>query len=200
MERSELERLLDDARLNATLAWVLVVFVGGVVVANVLEGQLLWAGFAGAVLAFALYPAASYRNPSVMLPWEVLLLAVLPLVGRTFATTVITGNLAMYLSVAAVALILAVELHVFTAVRMNASFAVFFVVVTTMAAAGVWAVARWLADGYLDTGFLPGLTPLMWEFVYSTVAGLVAGLVFTYYFRRRAHIEMRLPDIVEEIG
>lgn len=200
--RPRLGTVVETRRVNAVLAWLLVAFVGFVVLESALTGDLLWAGFAAVVGALALVPAAVHRDRSVMLPWEVLLLAVLPLIGRTFATVPLTSQFATYLSVAALALIIAVELHMFTPVRMTAGFAVLFVVVATMAAAGIWAVARWSTDLLVGTTFLldPTLTEaeielrLMWEFVYSSAAGLVAGLVFEGYFRRRAHLEQRLPE------
>lgn len=205
-EVGPLESIVGTRRRNTVLAWILVGFVLLVVPASVLDGDLLWAGFAAAVAAIALIPPAAHRRPSVMLPWEVLALAALPLIGRTFATVPVTGRFATYLSVAALALIVAVELDAFTPVRMTAGFAVLFVVVATMATAGVWAVARWLVDITLGTGFLldPALsehaieTNLMWEFVYSTAAGLVAGAVFELYFRRRARLRERLPET--EVG
>lgn len=102
---------------------------------------------------------------------------------------------------AAVALIVAVHLQLFTPVRMNATFAVFFVIVATMAAAGVWAVVRFALDSLFGTGFLfrPGVDEhviernVMLEFVYSTVAGVGAGLVFDRYFRRQRARDARLP-------
>lgn len=128
-----------------------------------------------------------------MLPWEMLLLATLPVVGRAFATVRVTGNLSTYLSVAAIALIIAVELQLFTSVRMTPRFAVVFVGVATMGAAGVWAVVRWTADQLLGTAFIlvPTLSEhaieeaLMWEFVASTIAGIGAGVVFAVYVRRQ---------------
>jgi len=117
--------------------------------------------------------------------------------GRLLSTTVVTGQLATYLSVAALALVVAVELHAFTPVRMNDAFAVLFVVVTTMATAGVWAVVRWLADGWLGTGFIASERALMWEFVASTVAGILAGLLFVYYVRHRITPADRLPEGVD---
>jgi hypothetical protein len=129
-----------------------------------------------------------------MLPWEVLLLAGLPILGRAVATFRVSSQVATYLSVAALALIVVVELNTFTSVRMTPTFAVAFVAITTMAAAGVWAVVRWSADILFGTAFLfePGLTEaeieraVMLEFVASTVAGLLAGIVFEFYVRRRA--------------
>jgi hypothetical protein len=135
----------------------------------------------------------------------VLLLATLPLLGRAIATFEVSGRIATYLSVAALALVVAVELHTFTSVRMTPSFAVAFVAITTMAVAGIWAAARWSADIWLGTAFLDALGPteeaieraIMLEFVASLVAGILAGLVFEFYVRRVARVETRLPDEIE---
>ena len=200
--RARLEGIVEiDARMNAGLAWLMVIFVLGVVVGSLGTGKLLWAGFAAVVAGLALIPAFAYRSPLAMLPWEVLVLAALPLLGQVFATAALTSRLATYLAVAALALVVAVELSLFTPVRMTSSFAVMFVVVATMATAGVWAVARWVTDVTFGTHFLlaPGVPEavienrLMWEFVWSTAAGLLAGGVFEGYFRRRSRAETRVP-------
>ncbi|MBX0294393.1 hypothetical protein [Haloarcula nitratireducens] len=196
--------LLRDRRANALLAWLVVALLLTVVAGSAVKGQLLWAAFAAAVAALALLPPVLLLNRHAMLPWEILLLAALPVVGRVFATLSVTGNLATYLSVAAIALIVAVELHVFTPVRMTPRFAVVFVAVTTMATAGVWAVVRWVADQTLGTTFLldPALTEhaieeaVMWEFVASTIAGVGAGVVFAYYVRREIGTT-RVPEEVQ---
>ena len=204
-ERSAgLDGLVGDARTNAVLAWLLVLFVLVVAVLNAATGRLLWAGFAGTVACLALVVPAGYRDVRVMLPWEVLALASLPLLGRTFATVPVTSDLATYLSVAAIALVVAVELQVFTPVRMTPRFAVGFVVVATLATAGAWAVARFALDSLFGTRFLidPALTEaaieehLMLEFVYSTAAGVLAGGVFEWYFRRRRRRESVVPPEV----
>ena len=200
--RARLEAIVEiDARLNAGIAWLMVVFVLGVVAGSLRSGDLLWAGFAAVVAGLALVPVLAYRSPVTMLPWEVLVLATLPLIGRVFATVALTSRLATYLAVAAVALMVALELSLFTTVRMTTGFAVLFVVVATMATAGTWAVARWTADVVLGTQFLlvPGVPEsvienrLMWEFVWSTTAGLLAGVIFEWYFRRRSGAETRVP-------
>jgi hypothetical protein len=204
---TELDRLVRDERLNATLAWLFVGFVLVVAAGNALIGELLWAGFAAVVAVLALQPPVRFRTPLAMLPWEVLALAAFPLIARTFTllAAVGTGALATYLAVAAVALMLAVHLHVFTPVRMNGTFAVAFVIIGTMAAAGVWAAVRFGLDTLLGTTVLlkPGIDEaviernVMLEFVYSTVAGVGAGLVFDRYFRRRRARRERLPGDVE---
>ena len=194
--------LLRDKRLNALGGWIIVVVLFGVAVSSLVRGNYLWTVFATTVTVLAVLPPVLLVNRYAMLPWEILLLAALPVVGRLFETVPVTGNLASYLSVAAIALIIAVELHVFTPVRMTPRFAVVFVAVATMAAAGGWAVVRWGADIMLGTTFVldPALTEheieeaLMWDFVAATFAGAVAGVLFEYYFRRRAHLERRLPE------
>jgi hypothetical protein len=188
-----LDRVVEDERVNAAVGWALVAFLGLVIVESVLDGDLLWAGFAGFVAAVALVPAASHRDWTVMLPWEVLLLAALPIVGRALARWGPSSRVAMYLSVAALALIIAVELHVFTTVEMTYWFAVLFVVVATIAAAGAWAIVQWLSDEYLGTALLHSEHRLMWDFVAATVVGGMAGVVFEWYFRRFAKVGPRLP-------
>ena len=199
MEETTIERLLRDERLNALLAWLVVVGVGLTAVGSVLTGDLLWGVFATVVAAIVLLPPLVFADPAVMLPWEVLALAGLPVLGRSVATLQVTSRVGTYLSVAALALVVVVELHTFTAVSMSPSFAVAFVAIATMGVAGVWAVLRWTIDLWLGTGFLldPALDPeaiergLMLEFVASTVAGVLAGVVFEFYIRRRARVSRR---------
>ena len=202
-----LRDVVEGQRGNAALGWVLVAFLLLMAAIEAATGDVVWAGFMLVVAALAVIPALAFADPRAMLPWEVLAVASLPVVGRalvigqTVGGLTLSGRLSTYLAVAAVALIIAVELDVFTPVQMNYSFAVLFVVIATMAAAGVWAVARWLSDLYLGTRLLLNGRPedvvetaLMWDFVAATVAGLFAGVLFEFYFRRRARTERRLPD------
>lgn len=182
MDTSSLSRTLQNRQVNGALAWVLVGFVGVVAVVNA-GSDLLWAGFASVVVVLSVIPAVRLRSVWAMLPWEVLVLASLPLVALTFDVSG-PSRVATYLSVAAVALIIAVELDAFTSVSMNDSFAILFVVITTMAAAGVWTVVRWSGDVYLGITFPLTQRELMVEFVASTVAGVFAGVIFELYFRR----------------
>ncbi|MFB6201813.1 MAG: hypothetical protein ABEI98_07365 [Halorhabdus sp.] len=191
---SDLASLLRTSQRNAAVAWGLTGVITLIAVWNVFLGNLLWAGFAAVVGGLATLPPIARRDPFVMIPWEVFVLAALPLLGYTVGVNVAFREVATYLSVAALALIVAVEVHLFTNVEMNYQFALLFVVVSTLAFAGLWAVSRWLSDLYLGTTLL--LDPahsddaieehLMWEFVASAVAGLLAGIVFELYVRRYA--------------
>lgn len=199
------EELFSDQRINAVLAWMVVVAVVLIAVGSFYTGDVLWAGFAGAVAALMLVPPVAFLSVRTMLPWEILLLAGLPILGRAVATFRLSSQIASYLSVAALALIVAVELHSFTSVEMSPTFAVVFVAIATMATAGVWAVVRWGLDVTLGTTFMfqSGLTEaeiergVMLEFVASTAAGLLGGLIFEFYVRRRATPGGRVPEEIE---
>lgn len=201
---SDVGHLLSGKRHNAALSWALVGFLVLAVATSLFRDDLIWAGFALVVAVLTVLPPVLLRNSTAMLPWEVTALCALPILGRALSTVTLTGQLATYLSVAAIALVVAVELHLFTPVRMTDSFAVAFVVVATMAMAGLWAVVRWSADLVLGTTFLldPALSEemiehqLMLEFVASTAAGVFAGLVFTLYVRRRIEPDVRFPEEV----
>lgn len=216
METEGVTDLLDDARLNAAFGWALIGFVLLVAAGNFVTGDVLWAVFAGAVAVLAIIPAVVFRSTRAMLPWEVLVLAALPLLARSIAElAALRGDIAAYLSVAALALMVAVELHLLTPVQMNHRFAVAFVVIATMGTAGAWAVIRYAADIYLGTTLLlpdGGLAAseaaleavehaLMLEFVASFLAGVVAGIVFEFYFRRQRRVdpEELLKDIDVDI-
>jgi hypothetical protein len=208
MPGTELDLLFRERRSNALVGWAIVALFVVVAVEEVLTGDLLWGAFVFVGALLASLPAIAYRNFEVMPPWEVLALTAPPVLGRAFATLDVTSAFTTYLAVATFALLIAVELQAFTPTKMTIGFAVLFVVVTTMATAGIWAVARWVLAGYGPTSFLiterTAITSehaLMWEFVYSTVAGVGAGVVFEFYFRRRARAHDRLPsDVVSRAG
>jgi hypothetical protein len=201
-----LRRLVERRRLNAVLGWAFVAALCLICVGAAVDGQPLWAGFTLVLVLLAVVPPIAFRNPDAMLPWEVLALASIPslgrllVVGQTVGDVTLTGRVTTYVAVAAVALIVAVELDVFTPVRMSDSFAVGFVAITTVAAAGLWAEVRWLSDVLLGTGLLLDGRPehaveeaLMWDFVAATVAGVAAGVLFECYFRRYADTTPRYP-------
>lgn len=198
MDSKGLSRLVSDQRTNAAVGWVLAVLVVVAGVGGFLRGDLLWLVFTATVAGIVTLPALVTRNPLLLPPWELVLVATLPAAGRLFTTTIVTGQVATYIAVAALALLAAVDLDVFTTVRMNDSFAALFVVVTTLAAAGVWAVVRWLSDNALGTTFITDEHTLMVEFSASAIAGIVAGLAYVVY-RRRSDPAERLPERVERV-
>lgn len=172
---------LSYRRTNAVLGWVVVAVLAMVAVDRALLGELLWSGMAVAVIAVALVPPVLARRSTEMLAWEVLALAALPTLARSLD---VLGEPMAYVSVATLALVVAVELDAFTDVEMTSGFAVGFVVVVTMAVAGLWTIAQFFSDVYLGTSMLSNADAAMRDLVGATAVGVVAGVVFEAYFRR----------------
>lgn len=187
--------LYEDHRVNAILSWVLIGVIGISVLTEFALGEYTSAVFGLVVGAVAVLPAVRFRNPRIMLPWEVIALAALPVLGRLIAELPVTEALATYLAVAALALMIAVELHAFTTIQMTLTFAIVSVIVFTTAAAGAWAVLRYGASLLLGTPLDVTNEELMIEFIYSIVAGGLAALVFEFYVRRYATLDRHPPGV-----
>jgi hypothetical protein len=178
------DRLFRDGRTNAVIAWALVAVLAGVLVDSVVDLDLAWVLFTAFVGAVVLLPPVAYREWRVMLPWELLVLSLLPILVRGLVGGTV-GTFATYLSLAGLALLVVVELHTFTTLRVTHWFAVVLVVLTTLATVAAWTVFRWNADNLLGTNYLVDNEALMMEWLYVTLAGVAAGLLFDGYFRRR---------------
>ena len=180
---TRLRELLDRGRRGALVSWALVGVLALAAGKDLLDGDLLWAGFALVAGVIAIVPSLVYRDPAITLTWPVLTLAVLPIVARTLGSAQPLIEVATHVSVAGLALLVAVEIDAFSPVRLPATLGVVFVVLTTMAAAGTWAVVEWFSDQFLGTSFIVGRGELMWDLVGATAVGVIAGVVFELYFR-----------------
>lgn len=176
--------MVEVERRNALVARLFTGFVFMSALRAAVGWDLVWGGFASAVLLLAVLPAFRFGSSRVMLPWEAIALASLPLLGRFLGAQSLQHPIAVYGAIAAIALMVAAELVLFTPVRMTPRFAVAFVALTTIASAGVLAVAQWLVERFVGWGVLPGERTVMLGFVAATGTGLAAGLLFDMYFRR----------------
>lgn len=179
-----LDRLFRDGRVNALLAWMLVGVLGLVLVESILGIDRQWSVFVAIVGVIVLLPPLAYRDWRVMLPWELLVVALFPILVRGLSQGE-AGTFATYLAIAALALLVTVELHMFTSLEVTPWFAVVFVVLGTMATVAVWTVVRWHLDRAFATTYLTTNEALMAEWLSVTFAGLAAGIMFDSYFRRR---------------
>ncbi len=200
-----LARLFRSSRTNAIISWLLVGVLCLVFVESVLDADRLWILFVAATATIVLIPPVSYWEWRMMLPWELLVIALLPILVRALFGGEL-GTFGYYLSVAALALLLIVEFHMFavSSLRLTHWAAVMLVVMTTLAAAAAWSIVRWNMDAVLGTTFLmePGMTQdeanaaLMIEFLWVTAAGFVAGILFDAYFKRRGrYLRRRLRQV-----
>jgi hypothetical protein len=179
-----LAQLFRSGRTNALVAWGMVAVLASTFLESLLGLDFLPMVLVAAITGVVVAPTVAARDPQVMLPWEVLGLALLPILVRTLLGGEV-GTFAAYMALAAFALIVTVELHMFTTLRVTHWFAVLFVVLTTMASAAAWTVLRWNADRLIGTEYLTTNEALMIEWLYVTLAGVAAGVLFDAYFRRR---------------
>lgn len=199
------EDLLASRRVNAIVGWLFIAFLGLVVVESVVDVDIPWATFVLAILLLCIIPPVAFRDWEIMLPWEVIVLAALPTFIGAIITAEIATDFALYVSVAALALIVAVELDLFSEVQMTIGFAIAFVTIVTLAAVGTGAVFRWRLDLLLGTETLldSEMTDdeihdaMMIEFVYSALAGLFGGIVFQLYFRRQEMTERVSQEVTD---
>lgn len=181
MAVTALRTLVRDERVNATLGWLLIGTTFLIAGWSLAVGNLLWSGFAAVCGLTTVVPPIVRRSPREMLPWELLaLLAGAVVIGGFDVLVTPTG----YVATAALALVVAVLVDIYTTVEMTSWFSVAFVVVTTTALAGVWGVTQFAADTVLGTTRLATNADMMWDFVLATAVGIVAGLLFELYFRR----------------
>ncbi|ELZ37349.1 hypothetical protein C471_13171 [Halorubrum saccharovorum DSM 1137] len=179
-----LERLVRDGRANALVAWAMVAVLVGVLVESALDADLLAGAIVVGLGAVVLAPTVAARDWRAMLPAELVGLALLPVLVRALLGGEL-GTFATYVAIAALALVVTVDLHMFTTLRVTHWFAVVFVMLATLATAAVWTVLRWNIDRTTETAFLTTNEALMTEWIYVTLAGIAAGLLFDGYFRRR---------------
>lgn len=185
MADDQFERLFLDTRLNASIGWVLVGVFVLVLIESLLDMDLLWIIFSTAILTVVVIPPVAAKSPQVMMPWELLTLASIPVIIRAIEISVLANTFATYLATAAFALLVVAQLHVFAKIRVTRWFAIVVVVMTTLAAAGAWAIVRWNLDRMTGSSFLTDNAALMVEFGWVTIAGLAAGVLFEVYFRPR---------------
>lgn len=167
---------------NAVVAWALVAVLLADVLASLAFGDFLWAGFALVVLGVAIAPAVLRRDHRAVVAWQAIALCALPMWAQTLG---IYAQPMGYVALAALALLIVVELEAFTVVEMPSWFAVLFVVLTTVAVACVWGVVQYVADALLGTGFIADPDALMWDLIFATVVGVAAAVVFEVYFSPR---------------
>lgn len=179
--------------IEAEVSWVACAVLFFCTVYVVLKVDMLWSAFGVAALSLYLLPIVTTRDPFQALPWEMTLLLSSPIVLHlSEGSRALSGNIGWWddltglsfaFSFATIGFLLTLELQMYTAVRMNRAFSVFFVVLFTMAVSGFWQVGEYLADVFADTDNLTSNSQVMKEFLWATVGGVVMGIVYGAYIK-----------------
>ena len=175
------ETLVHGERTNAILGWLTTAVVLLAAIESFLTGAYLWSGLAISIVVVLAVPAVTSGSPTAMVPWPLPAVAAAAVVLRAVEFYPdITG----YVAISSIALILVVELDVYTDVQLSRRFAIIFATMTTMALQAVWIIAQFYSDRWLGTVFLQSQTELQWDIVSITVVAIVLGSVFEWYFGR----------------
>jgi len=168
-------------RVNAGLGWA----SNGVVTLAALESVLsetpLWGGFSLLVVIVVSAPALVTREWTAMVPWPLVSVAAIAVTARAVG---FSPDAAGYLAIAMLALLIVVELDVFTSIELGRRFAVGFGVLTAMAIEALWIIAQFYADQWLGTTFLSTQTELQEDIVSVTVISFVVGSLVYWYLVR----------------
>lgn len=202
MHTDRFGKSVGATKWNAALGWLIVVLLAGFAIWQGFDGSYRWSSLTGIAIVLMTLPAAGLRDPYAMPPSELLVLVAIPVVDAAIFGETIISTIAVYFAVASVALIVAVDVHTFTAVRMNRSFTIVLVVISTLAIGATWNITQWIADTVLGTGYLVGDRTqdaanhaMMVDFLYAAIAGLMAGVFFTGYLRRRSFAPTASTDV-----
>ena len=90
----------DSAGRNVALSWLVVVLLAGLTVRPSLAGSYRWSFLTALSIALVVLPAAASSNPSAMPPWELLVLATVPVVDAAVLDETVVPSVAVYLAVA----------------------------------------------------------------------------------------------------
>lgn len=191
--KDRIKGLMTSRLVEAELSWIssFVLFLSTVYA--VLNIDVLWVAFGVTALSLYILPVIATRDPFKALPWEMTLLLAAPLLlhissGSERLTESVTWwrdltSLAFAFSLATIGFLLTVELQIFTDIRMNRPFSIFFVVMFTLAVAGFWGVGEFIGDKIWGTDYLGSNYDVMMGFVWTLVGGVLMGIVYYLYLR-----------------
>jgi hypothetical protein len=178
---------------EAQVSWISSMALFFATVYAVLRLDVLWVIFGISALSLYVLPIVTLRNPFAALPWEVTLLLATPMflhISEGFRyLSDNTGwwssfeSLTFAFSLSTIGFLLTVELEMFTSVRMNRAFSVFFVVMFTLAASGFWMLGEYIGDSVFGTDNIPSNGFAMTRLAWSAVGGVLMGIMYASYLK-----------------
>ena len=198
MERSDsstsaLGKMPPQRILEAQVSWIssLVLFFSTVYV--VVKVDVLWIVFGITAISLYVLPIVTTRNPFRALPWEMTILLSAPiLLHISEGSQMLSDRLAWWgaftslafaFSLSTIGFLLTVELHLYTSVRMNRAFSVFFVWMFTLASSGFWMLGEYASDELFGTANLVSNDSVMRQLVWILVGGVIMGFMYAAYIR-----------------
>ncbi len=186
-------KLSAERMIEAEVSWVSSLLLLFLTIYAIFKFDVVWWVLGLTSLALYALPIVSMRDPFKAPPWEMAIILAAPMVlhysGDTRALTDNIGwwndfsSLALTLSLSTIGFLMTVELQMFTNVRMNRPFAVLFVVMFTLGAAGFWEVGLYFGDMFYGTHHLGTNSEVMTTLVWVLIGGFLMGMFYTVYLR-----------------
>lgn len=179
--------------IEAQLSWIscTVLFFSTVYV--LLKFDVLWIVFGIVALSLYVLPIVTFRNPFKALPWEMTILLSSPILlhvsegSRLMSEHVAwwddVTSLAFAFSLSTIGFLLTIELHMYTAVRMNRTFSSFFVMMFTLSMSGFWLLGEYIGDEVFGTSNLQTNDAVMVQLLWTLIGGLLMGFLYAAYTR-----------------
>jgi hypothetical protein len=179
--------------LEAQLSWAASLVLLLATVHAVVNIDVLWIVIGTAAISLYVLPIATTRNPFRALPWEMTILLSTPMLlhisagarsmNDRFAWWDDLTSLAFAFSLATIGFLLTVELQMYTDVKMNRPFAVFFVVMFTLGASGFWAVGEYIDYEVFGSNLPQSNFDVMKTLLWTLIGGLLMGFVYSAYLK-----------------
>lgn len=179
--------------LEAELSWVASLVLFFATVYSLLKMDVLWVVFGIAALSLYMLPIVTMRSPFRALPWETTILLSAPMLLHLASKSRALNehlhwwddftSLAFAFSIATLGFLLTIELQMYTSVRMNRPFAVFFVIMFTLAVSGFWQIGEFLGDRVYGTHYQGSNSDVMTTLVWNLIGGIVMGFAYDLYLR-----------------
>ncbi|MDH7508563.1 MAG: hypothetical protein QHH00_04100 [Methanomassiliicoccales archaeon] len=155
--------------------------------------NLFWIIMGFWALCIAVLPAIMSRSVARILPFELLSLITVPfllyfipgvfgLENQFYEEYLLRASQVM--ATFLIGFVTVIDLHTYTSLRMNRVFAVAFTVMLTMALSSFFAIGDFISDAIFGTHTLVSNDYLMMNLLYSSIGGLIMGIVLSIYLGR----------------
>lgn len=192
--------------IEAQASWIASLVLFFSTVYAVLKLDVLWIVFGITALSLYFLPIVSMLDPFKAIPWEITLLLSLPMLlhisggsqtmDEQFAWWDDLTSLAFAFSLSTIGFLLTVELDMYTSIRMNRPFSLFFVVMFTLSASGFWMLGEYIGDELFGTENLLSNDSVMGQFFWILIGGIIMGFVYAAYTKALSERRQRILGIM----
>ena len=153
--------------------------------------DILWISLG--MISFVLMLGIRRVEDSYRLRWELIALLLIPLfLGMSGISSGLQNRLfgidiAFVIFSPTLGFMIMFNLHHHTSLKVNFPFAIFFIVVFSLAAGALIGIGEFFSDVYFGTNFLESNFDLMIDLIIITIGGVIMGLFFKNYIEKSSY-------------